>query len=510
MGCIKKNNTVALEHLKSSENLKKSKKCSPMIKSNILVILLILSMVGGIGAGIGLREVWSPNEHRKLSYFNFPGEILLNMLKVLILPLIVSSLISSLASLDTRASGKIGLRAIVYYLSTTIIAVLLGILFVMTIKPGLYGNVETDDKPPEKEISGVDALLDLIRNCFPDNLVAACLSKKTTELKLVDKTDENNTSLLDDNTTTKEYNIEVKNSPGINMLGIVVLSIFFGVTIGRLEEKGKPLLDFFTSLYDASMMLVTLVIWYSPIGIFFLIATQVIKMKDPEIIIQRLGLYCVTVLVGLICHGFIILPLLYFIIVRKNPFIYMYNMLKALITALATSSSSATLPVTIECLEVRNKVDPRITKFVVPIGATVNMDGTALYEAVASIFIGQVNGMSMDVGKVVTVSITATAAAIGAAGIPQAGLVTMMIVLTAVGLPTKDIALILAVDWFLDRCRTTINVIGDAYGAGILAKLSQKDLDAIDRTDNPELNGKIPYFNEVMSLESDEEVATQL
>lgn len=468
-------------------------------------------MVGGIGAGIGIRKVWAPTEQIKLFYFNFPGELLLNMLKMLILPLIVSSLISSLASLDTRASGKIGLRAVIYYFCTTFVAVLLGILLVMTIKPGSYGNQDINNEKSSDDVSAVEALLDLIRNCFPDNLVSATFSKKTTKRKLIKVEQENNSLLITennmDNITMKEYTLSVVDSPGINMLGIVVVSIFFGVVIARLQKKAKPMLDFFCSLYEVSMMLVNLVIWYSPIGIFFLIATQVIKMKDPELVIQRLGLYCLTVIVGLIGHGFIILPLLYFAIVRKNPFIYMYNMTKAIITALATSSSSATLPVTIECLEVRNKVDPRITKFVVPIGATVNMDGTALYEAVASIFIAQVNGMHMDIGKVVTVSITATAAAVGAAGIPQAGLVTMLIVLTAVGLPTSDIALILAVDWFLDRCRTSINVLGDSYGAGIIAKLSQNDLEAID---NPKQNGRAACVNEIMITDSEDEADTKL
>ena len=163
MGCFKKNNSIALEHLKSSESLQKSKKCSSLLKSNILVLLLFLSMVGGICAGIGLRKVWAPTEQKKLFYFNFPGELLFNMLKMLILPLVVSSLISSLASLDTKASGKIGLRAVVYYFCSTFLAVLLGILLVLTIKPGVYKQHDIHDKNLSNEVSPVDAFLDLIR-----------------------------------------------------------------------------------------------------------------------------------------------------------------------------------------------------------------------------------------------------------------------------------------------------------------------------------------------------------
>merc|ERR1712209_186467 len=157
-------------------------------------------------------------------------------------------------------------------------------------------------------------------------------------------------------------------------------------------------------------------------------------------------------------------------------------MLGAITTAWGTASSSATLPVTMNCLEEKNGVDPRISRFVLPIGATINMDGTALYEAVAALFIAQVRNMSMSVGQIVAISITATAASIGAAGIPQAGLVTMVMVLDTVGLPAEDVTLILAVDWLLDRFRTAINVLGDSIGAGLVYELSKNDLEEVGKS----------------------------
>ncbi|GAB0209532.1 excitatory amino acid transporter 1 [Grus japonensis] len=215
---------------------------------------------------------------------------------------------------------------------------------------------------------------------------------------------------------------------------------------------------------------------YAPLGILFLIAGKIVEMEDMGMIGGQLAMYTVTVIIGLLIHAVIVLPLLYFLITRKNPWVFIAGLIQALVTALGTSSSSATLPVTFKCLEEINGVDKRVTRFVLPVGATINMDGTALYEALAAIFIAQVNNFDLNFGQIITISITATAASIGAAGIPQAGLVTMVIVLTSVGLPTDDITLIIAVDWFLDRLRTTTNVLGDSIGAGIIEHLSRHEL----------------------------------
>uniref|UniRef100_A0A8B9E9Y3 Amino acid transporter n=1 Tax=Anser cygnoides TaxID=8845 RepID=A0A8B9E9Y3_ANSCY len=186
---------------------------------------------------------------------------------------------------------------------------------------------------------------------------------------------------------------------------------------------------------------------YFPFGIVFLIAGKILEMEDPSVIGQKLGLYAITVVSGLVIHGLVLLPLLFMLITKKNPFAFIKGILQALLIALATSSSSATLPITLKCLLENNGIDRRVARFVLPVGATINMDGTALYEAVAAIFIAQVNEYDLDLGQIITISITATAASIGAAGIPQSGLVTMVIVLTSVGLPTADITLIVAVDW---------------------------------------------------------------
>uniref|UniRef100_A0A3B3ZQP6 Amino acid transporter n=1 Tax=Periophthalmus magnuspinnatus TaxID=409849 RepID=A0A3B3ZQP6_9GOBI len=437
-----------------------------------------------ISLGLVVRE-YASLSHLDKQYFGFPGEILMRMLKLVILPLIISSMIT-VAALDSEVSGKIGLRAVIYYFSTTIIAVVL-IILVMTIKPGVSQTADHIDRAgTTPDVTTVDTLLDLI-NMFPENLVQACFQQYKTKRKELElaKPVTNTTTTMPPLTTaimaavqniTKDYKLVGSYSDGINVLGLIVFCVAFGLVIGKMGEKGRILLEFFDALNEATMKLVQLIM-YMPVGILFLIAAKIIEVEDWEIF-RKMGLYMVTVL-SLAIHSVVCLPLIYFIIVRKNPFTFTLGMAQALVTALMISSSSATLPVTFRCAEENNQIDKRITRFVLPVGATINMDGTALYEAVAAIFIAQLNDYPLDVGQIVTI-ITATVASIGAAGVPNAGLVTMVIVLTAVGLPASDVTLIVAVDWLRDRFRTMINVLGDAYGAGIVQKLSKRELERMD------------------------------
>ncbi|XP_028299486.1 excitatory amino acid transporter 4 isoform X2 [Gouania willdenowi] len=464
------------------------------LKRNLFVLLTVAAVALGVILGFALRP--HNLSLREIKYFAFPGELLMRMLQMLVLPLIVSSLVTGISSLDSKASGKMGMRAVVYYMVTTLLAVFIGIMIVIIIRPGKGSRDSPINQSGKIEpVQAADAFLDLIRNMFPPNLVEACFKQyKTTYKKVVhtrnvtlNLTDilnvtesplsVNLSSLLHTIQETVEETVPVSgSSAGVNALGLVVFSMGFGLVIGSMKQQGQPLRDFFDCLNEAIMRLVAIIIWYAPVGILFLIAGKIVEMKDLAEMGSQLGMYTVSVIVGLLIHGLFVLPLLFFLVTRRNPYSFIGGLLQALITALGTSSSSATLPITFRCLEENNHVDKRVTRFVLPVGATINMDGTALYEAVAAIFIAQVNDMDLNFGQILTISITATAASIGAAGIPQAGLVTMVIVLTSVGLPTEDITLIIAVDWFLDRLRTTTNVLGDSLGAGIVEHLSRREL----------------------------------
>uniref|UniRef100_H2TTB9 Amino acid transporter n=1 Tax=Takifugu rubripes TaxID=31033 RepID=H2TTB9_TAKRU len=461
-------------------------------KQHGLLTLSVIAVVTGCTLGFMLRGTQLSTQAK--IYFSFPGELLMRMLKMLILPLITSSLMSGLSSMESKACCRMGVLTVTYYLWTTFIAVVVGIMLVVIIKPGVGTEMESHRLGGGPVMTSADALLDLIRNMVPSNLIEATFQQYKTDLipilKVQTKTVQPNfVYVVPDDSDPKGRTVYLeltpppevmyKTNPGssqqMNVLGIVVFSATMGLLLGRMGERGAPLVNVCQCINECVMKIINAAVWYFPFGIIFLVAGKILDMQDPSTLGKKLGWYGITVLAGLFVHGLILLPLFYFILTKKNPFSYIRGLLQAMVIALATSSSSATLPITMKCLLENCHVERQIARFVLPVGATINMDGTALYEAVAAIFIAQVNDYELDFGQLVTISITATAASIGAAGIPQAGLVTMVIVLTSVGLPPDDITLIVAIDWILDRFRTMINVLGDALAAGIIDHLCRKD-----------------------------------
>ncbi|KAJ8922430.1 hypothetical protein NQ315_004376 [Exocentrus adspersus] len=440
-------------------------KCLACVKSNALTIATVVGVVLGAVIGIVLRQTRDQWTEREIMYIGYVGDVFLRMLKSLILPLIVSSLVSAIASLDLSLSGKIAARTIAFYLTTTFAAVVLGMVLVVSIRPGAGQNGGKHDKFD----GGVQ---ERHHGRHP-------AGSHQTRTSLV-QPDENETDIY-------KFNIESETVQTTNILGLVVASAAIGIAIAQVGEEARTMANFFHNLMAIMMKITTWVITLSPVGIMFLVAAEVLEMDDIASVMSSLGLYFVTVVLGLLLQGFVVLPLLYYALTRKNPITFVTNLGQAIATAFGTASSSATLPLTIKCLEDNLGIDRRIARFALPIGATINMDGTALYEAVAAIFIAQVRNVSLDIGRLIAISITATAASIGAAGIPQAGLVTMVMVLDTVGLPAEDVSLILAVDWLLDRMRTAINVMGDAFGAGIVHHRSQKELNEIKK-DSPRVS----------------------
>lgn len=400
--------------------------------NNLLLYLMVFGIVLGGVCG------WVFGE--QMLVVTWIGEMFLDTLKMLVIPLVVSSMIVGIAGLgDIRKVGKTGMITLVYFLSTTGLSVMVGIVVVNLMQPGLGVEMTTTEvleKVAEKTSVGIT---DILQSFVSSNLIH---SMAETEI-----------------------------------LPVILFSLLFGGVLTTLGARGKLVIDVFDGINAAIMKIVHLVMYVAPLGVFALIASKLGAAGGGDLFMAELlkiGKFAATVIMGLLFHAAVTLPLVLFLVTRKNPLTYLKNMSEAITTALSTASSSATLPVTLECVEKRNRVSRRTTLFVIPLGATVNMDGTALYESVAAIFIAQMVGIHLGFGEQVLVFLTATLAAIGAAGIPEAGLVTMVIVLQAVGLPLEGIGMLLSIDWFLDRLRTATNVWGDSIGAAVVDTLEKK------------------------------------
>ena len=389
----------------------------------VLLILIIIGVIAGAFCGWFFGPA--------MQNIAWVGTLFLNALKMIIVPLIVAAMISGVASLgDVRKLGRLGSITLVYFAVTTGIAVLIGLILVNLIQPGvgltpLGGGVP--ERVQDKQETGIT---DIVLAMVSPNLFAAAAET--------------------------------------NVLPLMLFAILFSAALTTVGEKGAHVIAFFEGMNEALMKIVVWVMYLAPIGIFALVAARLGQAGGGEAFFEQLrsvAWYVTTVIIGLAIHFVLLVGILFFIARRGVD--YIVNTLRALFTAFGTASSSATLPLTMECVR-ENKVDERAVRFVVPLGSTVNMNGTALYEAVAAMFIAQSYGIELSMTQQAIVFVTATLAAVGAAGIPEAGLVTMVLVLTAVGLPLEGIGLLLAVDWLLDRFRTTINVWGDAVGAAVV------------------------------------------
>lgn len=439
-----------------------------------LIIATIIGAAGGITLGLTIKQLSAePWTERELMYIKFPGELFMRLVNCLILPLITSSIIS--ATCNVTKSGHIGVMALYYYTTTTVLGIALSILLVQTIKPGvILRNEDAIFKTTERYYMTIDTLLDLLRNLIPDNLIAACLTQYQTILKKPENSED----------PIEKWPLSSEHISGTNVLGLVFLCLLIGLAIGSVGSSGKPLFTFFQALSEVMMKIMDWVIMAVPLSVLCLITGKILEVDDFGTLIQQLGIYVLVVFSGLIIQGFILLPLVYFLATRCNPYKVISEIGPALVTACGTSSSTATVPVTIKCLDSIG-IDRNVSRFTIPIGATINMDGIALYETIGAIFIIQLHGLEFSTMKIIVISVTCTISCIGAAGLPNGGYVMLIMVLNSVGVPAEDVSLIIAIDWFVDRFRTTINIVADALGAGIISHHCKKDISNIEEETKP-------------------------
>jgi len=391
---------------------------------------ILAALVLGAASGLVLEEAVLP--------VAFMGDLFLRALRMVIVPLIMTSIICGVSGLGASGNmGRLGARTLAYYTVSSLLAILTGLVLVNLLHPGVGADLGLQ-REPENLANSIErfgnspwqAFLRLAMDMVPTNPMAAMANG--------------------------------------DMLQVIVFALLFGIFISRVPDAlRQPLETFFQGAFAVMMGITHFVLAFAPLGIFALVA-RTVATTGLEVF-SGLGIYALTVFLGLVVHGAVTLPLL-LLAFGLSPRRHAQAMSPALLTAFSTSSSSATLPLTMDSLENRAGVSNRVTSFVAPLGATVNMDGTALYECVAAVFIAQAYGLDLSFSQQFLVVVTALLASIGAAGIPMAGLVMISVILTAVGLPLEGVGLILAVDRVLDMCRTTVNVWSDSCGSALIAR----------------------------------------
>lgn len=393
---------------------------------------LILSFVDGGGAFVG-------------DYIKPFGTIFINLLKLIAIPLILASLIKGVSDLqDISKLSQMGGRTILTYVTTTLIAVTIGLILVNTIQPGKSISVETRQELVEAYASDADQKRE-----------AAAKQQEAGPLK----------ALVD----IVPSNIFAAATNNRNMLQIIFFALFFGIGMILLpQETSKPVKDFFDSFNAVILKLIDLIMMAAPYGVFALLATLVVEAPSIELF-QALALYAITLLLGLAAM-IVVYSIIVKIFTGRSPSLFFKGIAPAQLLAFSTSSSAATLPVTMECVKENLGVDKEVTSFVLPIGATINMDGTSVYQGVAAVFIAQAFGLDLSLSAQLGIIFTATLASIGTAAVPSAGIVMLVIVLAQAGIPEAGLALIFAIDRPLDMCRTIVNVTGDAAVSMLVGK----------------------------------------
>jgi Na+/H+-dicarboxylate symporter len=397
-------------------------------------------VVLGGAAGIALKHLGvTPDEVDRFG-LGLPGDLFLRALKMVVVPLIVAAIIVGVTGVgDIRKVGKMGGWVAVYYLGTTAISVGAGLLLVNWIAPGKGIDLSLAGEVPEGIAVKTRSFGEFMRHLVSQNPIGDAAADLGAG----------------------------------RLLPLLLFCVLFGSVLTTIEGAGKEtLLKLFDGLYEVMMRITELVILLTPIGVFsLLLRTMTVHGTEA---FASIGWFGLTVILGLLFQALVVLPLLIKFLGKGSPIALFKASIPALLTVFSTSSSSASLPVTIDCATRRAGIPKRIANFILPLGATVNMDGTALYEAVAALFIAQAYGMELSIGAQATVLVMATLAAVGTAGIPSASLVMIAVVLGALGLPLDGIGLILALDRLLDMCRSTVNVWGDISGAAIYRGLENR------------------------------------
>ncbi|KAI5751956.1 hypothetical protein M8J77_012471 [Diaphorina citri] len=440
-------------------------------KANSFLLCTLFGVILGIFFGITLRGAnVSPDA---LVLIGFPGEIFMRTLQLLILPFIISCIIVGVSTLDLRKNSKVAVRTLLYFLFSATTSSLIGVISVSLIRPGeitLANKNGTNHSaaPPASKLTMMDGFLDMGRNLVPNNIFQATFQQTYTDY-------------VEHNGTLKRV---LKQRDGTATLGIIFFCIVFGAILGTLGPKKKTVLEFFQTVYTIMLKILLIAIWMTPIGVCSVITSKLISIEDMTVTMRQLSKFVATSIGGFLVYHLIVIQLIYFLFTRKNPYKYYVNFFPAILTAFATSSKSAALPITFQVMDEKVKMSQQVTRFVLPIGNSIHMTGLAQFIPICVIFIAQMRGMDVTLGLTMNIWIASIFMSMSVAGVPSAGIIMVIMLCVAVGVPTEDVSLLFAVDWLVDRVRTTVNLMGDCYAVAVVDHLSRHELqDSVDDYD---------------------------
>ncbi|XP_054912931.1 excitatory amino acid transporter 3-like [Poeciliopsis prolifica] len=444
------------------------------MEEGVFQVVCLLSVAMGLGAGFLLRFMMYLRDDQ-VKWIKIPGDILINILQMFAVPLIVTSVLAGVTGLNTKMSKKTAVFTGTFICGTTFLATILGLFLVLTIQPGMGDLILQENTKEMPHFSIHVILMDLLRNMFPESFVQAFYEQYKTEIVYKKKSVSGHPPLNDSDIQLVGTYVD-----GPNMLGLIIWSFTFGILINRVGQVATSTVKAIQSLNDAIKIIFNWIMWYLPIGVFFLILENVLDVDDWSAVIKLAKLSAVICL-GLIIHSLIILPVVFFALVRKNPFLILKNTSKAWMTGFIIASSTASMPVILQCCEENLLVNGKLCRLMLPILISINMNGTAIYEVIAAVFIAQMNDITLDAGQIIAVGLTTSIVTFGAAGIPATGAVITILILTAVGLPARDAAMLVVVEWVLDHILTGVNIIGDCFGVVIINFMCQDELKHLDK-----------------------------
>lgn len=446
--------------------------CYDFLSRNCLIISVLIGVGVGFAFSFGLRVV-EPSDDAQ-TWIGLPGEIYMRMLKMTILPLVVSTIITGTASMDPKSNGRISGMSLGYIIITNSIGAVIAIAVFLIIQPGKHIEVSSSDNVASihTDIETSDMFADMIRNLFPDNLVTVCFQKTQTMYSHFTHVVLKNGT----NSTVTKTDKSVSSTAGLNMLGLIIACTLFGISASKVGSRAKPFTDFFETISIIVINLLNWIIWMTPVGVASLIASAILKASDIASVFSSLGMFVLAHSVGIVFHQLVLIPITYFIATRRNPLYFLAACLRPWLTVFGPPSTVIGIPEMLRILDTKLHVDSRISNFLVPMGATLERLGSCLFICLSALFMLQLEGVPLGTSNVLLIGLLSAVGSLSVPSVPSGSIVSILVVLSSLDVQIHNIGLLMALEWYNDRIRTTSNTMTIIIGAVVVDKLCKSTL----------------------------------